>query len=124
MATSLTDRHTITVTPLHPVIGAEVARHLGYKVGDEIELEHGQEPAKATRHDHEHERKKPALGARYRADHTGIDRAGDYLRVAGRRTGGQRGNLHSAREPRCRNGADDPPRCGDAGLADGRGRRR
>jgi taurine dioxygenase len=25
MATSLTDRHTITVTPLHPVIGAEVA---------------------------------------------------------------------------------------------------
>lgn len=58
------------------VIGAEVAQRLGYKVGDEIELEHGQEPAKATRHDHEHERKKPALGARH-------DHADKPFRVTG-----------------------------------------
>ena len=49
------------------VIGAEVARRLGYKVADEIELEHGQEPVAKTRRDHEHEhgQKKPALGARH-----------------------------------------------------------
>ena len=34
------------------VIGAEVARRLGYKLGDSIELEHGQQPAIADRHEH------------------------------------------------------------------------